>query len=348
MPANLFRQALRFRYAGLAALLWPLAAAPAAALEWRQDGRVDLRLYAFSDLRAWRENAHPLGFGEFRLQANETSETGVDYGGQIELRGRLGTNEADAVRIARASVYIAGWWGRAEFGEERGPVRRLSVTSPGLGAARLDRDLLKDDLKLAFRGRAADSRERLKLSYFSPRLFGLRAGISYTPSRARDDLFDWGAGSDPRHIVEMAAQWRGDLGPSEVTASLSHIRSGDQQPGVGREKFRSWAGGVEVAYGAFALGGSWHYDGNADHPLGTNAGGYQFALAYENGPYGISLGGGRSREYGIRTDLAVVGGSYQLRRGIALNLSLFGFRERPRNAPLANGAIVLAETSWRF
>lgn len=341
MATRFFRQAF-----SAAALL--LAATPAAALEFRQDGRIDLRFYAFSDLRTWSENQIGLAFGEFRVQASQTTETGIDFGGQIELRGRLGTNDTEAIRISRASLYVGGWWGRAELGEERGPAWRLGVTSPGLGGARLDRDLLKDDLKLAFRGRGATSRERLKLSYFSPRLFGFRAGVSYTPTRQRGDLFDWDDGTDPRHIVEMAAQWRGDLGPTEVTTSLSHVRSGDQRPRAGREKFRTWSGGVEVAYGAFALGGSWSYDGNADQPVGTNAGGYQLAASYENGPYGISLGGGRWREFGIKTDLAVVGGAYQLRPGIALNLSLFGFRERPTRGPVANGAILLAETSWRF
>lgn len=325
-----------------------IASAPAAALELRQDGRLDLRVYAFSDLRAWSENAIGLAFGEFRLQANETTETGIDYGGQIELRGRLGSNDAEAIRIARASLYLGGWWGRAELGEERGAAWRLGVTSPGLGGARLDRDLLKDDLKLAFRGRGATSREKLKLSYFSPRLFGLRAGVSYTPTRARGDLFDWDDGTDPRHIIEMAAQWRGDVGPTEVTASLSHVRSGDQRQRAGREKFRAWSGGVEVAYGAFAIGGSWSYDGNSDQPLGTNAGGYQLAASYENGPYGVSLGGGRWREFGLKTDLAVVGAAYQFRPEIAVNLSLFGFRERPRRGPITNGAILLAETSFRF
>lgn len=341
MALNLIRQAL------CAAVLLATIA-PAEAVEIRQDGRIDLRFYAFSDLRAWNENEIGLAFGEFRLQANHTTETGVDFGGQIELRGRLGTNDAEAVRISRASLYLGGWWGRAELGEERGPAWRLGVTSPGLGGARLDRDLLKDDLKLAFRGRGATSREKLKLSYFSPRLFGFRAGVSYTPTRQRGDLFDWGDGTDPRHIVEMAAQWRGDLGPTQVTASLAHTRSGDQQVRAGREKFRAWSGGVEVAYGPVAVGGSWSYDGNADQPIGTNAGGYQLSASYENGPYGLSLGGGRWREFGLKTDLAVVGAAYQLRPGIALNLSLFGFREKPRRGPISNGAILLAETSWRF
>jgi hypothetical protein len=353
MALNLRRQVpIRpgpIRALALAVLLLLAAAAPAAAaLEFRQDGRIDLRLYAFSSLRAWDENAIGLAFGEFRLQASRTTETGIDYGGQIELRGRLGTNDAEAVRIARASLYLGGWWGRAELGEERGAAWRLGVGAPGVGTARLDRDLLKDDLKLAFRGRGATSRERLKLSYFSPRLFGFRAGVSYTPTRDRGDLFDWNDGTDPRHIVEMAAQWRGDVGPAEVTASLSHVRSGDQRPRAGREKFRAWSGGLEIAYAGFSLGGSWSYDGNADQPLGTNAGGWQAGAAYENGPYGVSLGGGQWREFGLHTDLAILGGSVQLRPGIAANLSFVGFREKPRTGRIANGAILMAETSWRF
>jgi hypothetical protein len=108
-----------------------------------------------------------------------------------------------------------------------------------------------------------------KLSYYTPMLFGVRIGVSYTPSIAKDVLPFVSSGprlaNRQESIWETAVNYRDSFGNYEVgfsgTAAFAHLDEGMRTPG--HRGLADWALGLEIARPIgedmkFSLGGAYH------------------------------------------------------------------------------------------
>ena len=179
-----------------------------------------------------------------------------------------------------------------------------------------------------------------KVNYFSPRIGGVRLGLSYIPQ------FEYG-GSNNSSLTRIDGR-----GPTTdgVAMAVNYTGSMDSIGGVGVEAYAGglfadvapangsgnpWGigAGVVFTFGGFEVGGSFA-SASGDAPLGQSVDGHSFdvGIAYAFGPYQVGLTyirgvsrGNRSDSSDQRLDQAILSGTYALGPGIDLVGGLFYF-----------------------
>jgi|HubBroStandDraft_2_1064218.scaffolds.fasta_scaffold03427_2 hypothetical protein len=153
--------------------------------------------------------------------------------------------------------------GRIEIGQADGVGYTMAVAGP-----KVDPDTSLDDADMSFfrdpitnrafidifplKSEVDSSSNYAKLSYFTPRLFGVQIGASYTPSQGKDVLpfVNDGPGVQDRQkrIWETAISYSDTLGEAtfKTSAALSMAHDGDRTPG--HQGLTDWALGANVDY----------------------------------------------------------------------------------------------------
>jgi hypothetical protein len=149
--------------------------------------------------------------------------------------------------------------GTVELGNVDGAGYKLAVSGP-----KVDEHLSLDDPQITFfrdplTGHAFDevftvatpagaSLNFAKLSYYSPRLFGVEIGASFTPSESKDVLPFISAGphvpNRQRYIWEFAANYTDYLGPVSLGAYGSISMGHNDMRTIGHEGLTDWALGT--------------------------------------------------------------------------------------------------------
>ncbi len=143
------------------------------------------RIRARTSLRV--QNDHPDrrgGIGGFGAIA------GAPTGAFSGLSAGPVRNQSDLrVRFETAYLQVDGGYGELRLGKDRGVAARFyEGATSSLSHARLDSALLDPSGLSTIRTRHDLTGPSLKLSYASPRLLGLRAGVSFTPDAGADGL----------------------------------------------------------------------------------------------------------------------------------------------------------------
>ena len=117
-----------------------------------------------------------------------------------------------------------------------------------------------------------------KLTYKTPRLYGVQAGLSYVPSSlvaggdegglARDSRFD--------HVIGYGLNYKGKFEGVSVAASFGHLFD---DAGDGDTPFEEFSVGAQVGYGPVKVGGSWILRRDWDLFLGTDSNGFHVAAS---------------------------------------------------------------------
>lgn len=119
-----------------------------------------------------------------------------------------------------------------------------------------------------------------KIAYYSPRLFGIQLGLSYTPSEGKDVIpFISGGPHVPnraRNIWEAALSYQGESGKLSYSATGALALAGTRDKTPGHENLVDWAFGVQGDYDLtddmkFSLGGEFRqtnqYTFDINNPL---------------------------------------------------------------------------------
>ncbi|HSZ73289.1 MAG TPA: porin, partial [Rhizomicrobium sp.] len=246
--------------------------------------------------------------------------------------------------------------GRIEIGQADGAGYTMAVAGP-----KVDPDTSIDDADMNFfrdpiTGRAVidlfplksevdSSSNYAKLSYFTPRLFGIQIGVSYTPSQGKDVLPFVNDGPDvpdrQKRIWETAISYSDTLGEAtfKTSAALSMAHDGDRMPG--HQGLTDWALGASVDYPIdddvkLSLGGAYRqtnaYAFDIDEPLaagstkathvstevsdGSWLGGFEYSTGTADGSFGAPELGVSGYEttigYRINANLQLSGGWQRL------------------------------------
>ena len=172
------------------------------------------------------------------------------------------------VRFETAYLQVDGGYGELRIGKDRGVAARFHEgPKSSLSHARLDSTLLDPSGLSTIRTRHDLTGPSLKVSYASPRLLGLRAGVSFTPDANADGLDrrpaagTGGGAPDTRNAVEMALNGTRKLRDSglRVDAALawSTAEVTDRAGLAPYARIETVSAGTRVEKDEWTLGASW-------------------------------------------------------------------------------------------
>jgi outer membrane protein OmpU len=230
---------------------------------------------------------------EVHIRADGKADNGLLYGTKIEIDA-----SGTSLNYDEANLYVAGGWGRLEMGDEDGASDTLTVFAPVVGIGQVDGDFADfgaPDVLI----KPVDSGDSTKLTYYTPRIAGFQAGVSYAPqiddggdSVVLNGLDDEDAGGGLYDdVVELGVSYATDIAGFSVAAgggwTFASAKETTDLLGnpIDEEDLNSWGGGVQVGFGGFTVGGGYI---RADL-TGEDADGWNAGASYENGPWGVAV-----------------------------------------------------------
>lgn len=217
--------------------------------------------------------------GALRLQADHPSRPGAiggfgsstaaPVGAFSGLSSAVPIEDSDIrTRLETAYLQVDGGYGEVRVGKDLGVGARFyEGTRSVLSHARLDSTLLDPTGLSTVRTRHDLTGPSAKISYASPRILGLRGGISYTPNADADGLDrrpnagTGGLSPETENALEVAINgtrrlresgWRFDVGLAWSTAEVS---SSDALTPY--DQVETWSAGTRIEKDDWTLGLSW-------------------------------------------------------------------------------------------
>ncbi|MFN4024363.1 MAG: porin [Hyphomonas sp.] len=266
-------------------------------------------------LEAQRDNPARAGFsGIFTPGGDPAALSGGAFSGLA--RGPLPEDRLDRISLETAYIYIDGGYGEARLGADEGVATRFYESGPALFAhAGLVNPALDPDGSIIARTDHDLTGPSVKLSYASPRILGLRAGLSYTPEAGR-----WGLDRDPvrafgglpRPEIENALEVALNL-TRRLPQSGVRLRAGaawsqadtafDLQPGL-YGKVETWSVGGSAEFSRLRIGASYL---GSDNGIASGPGDYTAWSASASIPFGQfeaigELAGAKDRFADLKSD----------------------------------------------
>lgn len=291
--------------------------------------------------------------------------------GRVEMgsnTGAEGALEVDASNIARATGGIEGhWW---HYVDVNG-VSNTAGTNFTLSRFKLEPNLVLDDAE-------ATSQDATKLTYYTPRIAGFQAGVSYLP-----DTGDLGsasnlslsnnanAGNDPdfENVFTGGVNYEANI--EGIGLTLAAVGETGESEVSQREDLNAYSLGGKLEFEGFSIAGNWADQG--DSGLNSNATVddqtyWTAGAAYENGPFGISVtyleaeqasatytNAGQANETIASENVnetrnIVVGADYQLAPGFTpyIEAAFFELEDGSANTVDNEGSVVLVGAELNF
>ena len=197
-------------------------------------------------------------------------ERDYDSGLIIALKGsilafhdRLSNDRYGGDVFEKGYLSVQSGLGTLELGDTDGAAYRLAITGP-----KVDEKTSIENPEITFfrdplTGRAFDeiftvrtevgsSVNFAKLSYYSPRLFGVQLALSYAPSEGKDVIPFVANGphvpNRQRNLWEVAANYNGTFGALSVGAYAALAMAGNDARTAGHEGLTDWALGTALDY----------------------------------------------------------------------------------------------------
>jgi len=223
-----------------------------------------VRIRARGTLRLQADHPNrPAGIGGFG--PNTASPVGAFSG--LSAAAPIEASDIRA-RLETAYLQVDGGYGEMRVGKDLGVGARFHEGAKSvLSHARLDSALLDPTGLSAVRTRHDLTGPSLKVSYASPRILGLRGGLSFTPAADADGLDrrpmagTGGISPETENAIEVALNgtrrlresgWRFDVGLAWSTADVSNIGLATPYGQV-----ETWSAGTRIEKDDWTLGVSW-------------------------------------------------------------------------------------------
>jgi len=330
------------RFGVLAAVLLVAPARPVGAADIRTSlgGFVKFQYGFFDRKDAGTEHRGARTDTEAHLDLTATGDTGIQYGGRIQLARAAKPRDNGTYLFAQTA------WGEVRVGDYGGAAKELMVSAPTVGIGQIDGDF---DV---FAGPSAllvpyklDNDDSTKATYLSPELFGARLGLSYTPELGSTGsevvAASSAAGLDShRDVGEAALAYTNDIGAATITSGAAYVFGG-AKPGSGLRALAGYGVGAKLAWNGITFGGGYVYDGRNTLPLDPRPGHafiesvvdeVNLGLTYESGRWGLGGSWARDGRAGLSaSDLYALGAVYRARPHLRLGHRLFcASARRPR------------------
>ncbi len=263
-------------------------------------------------------------FAEVFFNGELTADNGLVYGAKIHLAtGQAAWTQTGAATTSgfpgREYIYFSGGWGSLELGNWPGADTQMNLcpvcntyASNGL----IDTPFKSYRVNPSpggpgFRdggGNANWFTYGAKVSYFTPVVAGLQAGVSYVPENrdytgtpATNPFSENNGASAFKDVIELGAQYNGDFGPMSLALSVvgsmsdSDLASAPTGLNINNEVtgLGVWEVGAVLRYAGFQLGATYFDDGNTgalkNRDFGFESTGWTLDAAYFLGPWAFEL-----------------------------------------------------------
>ncbi len=268
---------------GSTALVGAIAmAAPALAdIEVTLSGQVEFGAKAGdTDTNADGSNRGYFFFmdSETKIQAEGAADNGINYSAKVELE-----TDADIQELNADETVLAFWggFGRVELGRDDGAEDVMYVGGEDFqaGTGGIDGDSTNLDL-----ANINDSNDAAKITYFTPRVGGFQAGVSFTPDEDDEEAGANNGGFEKS--VGLGLNYEVSAGGADVTLSGVYITA-DNETNGGEDK-EDYAIGVGVEFAGLGIGAGYviRDDGGAN----VEGDGFNLGVKYGFGPANVSVG----------------------------------------------------------
>jgi predicted porin len=223
---------------------------------------------------------------EAEVRGAFTFNDGSQFGAFVEFELDNDDNEAvitdngDDV-IDKAFIYYKSVYGHLQFGAVDGAAEQMSISSPSVsrgpringGNIYFFQDPFNDQeyRPVALRTDLYASGDNIKIVYFTPRKWGLQAGVSYMSEFSHDlgEFFDGGETdfNQQSEMLEFGANWVWTIGKVDVAVGGTYLTASNEDPsfrfviGEFDDDLEEWGLGANVGFGidrfAIKLGGSY-------------------------------------------------------------------------------------------
>jgi predicted porin len=290
---------------------------------------------------------------EIWFTATTTLANGIQVGVRVELEGVSEDNNAvgaarDGDQIDEHYIWLQGNFGRFEIGANDSVADAMSISGPSSGALGYSGPSFT---ALAAAG-VTDSRRRYftgdanKVNYFTPRISGFQAGVSFTPTTTNGGGAEISlrTTSQYENVFSVAANYRNTFNDVTVAFGAGYETgkgSGTAATTSGRRSV--WNVGASVGFGGFTIGGAYGVDNNGTTSTVGGAGGVRLAndkvwtvsAAYGTGPWTVSAGFLQGKRGSVKYRRIGGGAAYALGTGVTLTADV-NFEKETGNAVAAN------------
>jgi outer membrane protein OmpU len=167
------------------------------------------------------------------------------------------------------------------------------------------------------------------LTYLTPKISGLRLGLSYTPSKTNEDEPPsvGGTSGTQVQVYDAALNYSDKVGTFDVKADIGY----KEEHGAALDSHAMWRGGLNVGIGGITIGGSYYDQTDIDSGKGGTSNSdeveaWDIGISWASGPYKLSatyfhaekpLASGDQGEDEV--DKIYVSGDYAMGPGVNLN-----------------------------
>jgi len=255
------------------------------------------------------------GEGEIYFKGSTVLDNGMTIGVMVQLENGTDNNGTDI--IDESYLYVSGKYGKLILGSTDNAAYLMRAAAPNAAYTEVDDIAIPnylvrpfDDDNITDLGFDGDAN---KISYMTPKFYGLQAGVSFTPSNNAD-------GDDGSALSEsiqksvnfdeayaFGLSYEREMGPVGMLATAGYtVAQGAGNVPAENGKAQDWAFGLNLTYQGFTLGGAYRgVSANDDSGFAAYDGyAWDAGLMYEEGPYAVSLNYRKSVTAG---DLAVTG-----------------------------------------
>lgn len=215
------------------------------------------------------------------FSGSTTLDNGMEVGVRIQMEGQDGSLSGD---VDENFIWIENTdvWGRVEMGNRDGADNKMNVlapfvfgpaivgvqtimlaSAPGTAGASSFGSTNGAAIPAVVPGLSGDS---TKITYYTPRFSGVQLGISYTPESTVELGATFGTpvaalettNGDLSEILEIGANWNGNLGDASVRASATYAAAdGENAVGATRNDRDEWTGAISFSMNGWSLGGQY-------------------------------------------------------------------------------------------
>ena len=236
----------------------------------------------WSDDREDQNDIEMRNDAEVHVKGSNTSDAGLEYGITIELAPDLA---GSGIALQEADMYMRGEFGTIRIGDNDGAGDSLSVFAPtGFGTGGIDGNF-GDWSSVGTALKPVDTGDNTKITYFSPKVNNIQAGLSFTPqpNKGKTVITDE-ATSGYENGIEFGVNFVGDVGDG---INLQAGVTGSFQSAVaeGADDNLSFLIGAKVTVQDFTVGGGFVTFGDGrNEDIGFNAG-----VQYTQGAFAVGL-----------------------------------------------------------
>ncbi len=277
------------------------------------------------------------GESEIWFSGVTTLDNGLSVGVRVELEGGSDHDGASDI-IDESYLYVSGKFGKIELGSTDNIAYKMRAVAPNASYSEVDDDsipryLLRpftDDniTDLGFDGDAN------KISYLTPKFYGIQFGVSYSPSNDAQGDDGVSASETIRKAANFDEAWAAgvsyerEIGAVGLLATAGYTvanGAGATDNGTTNGTAQDWAFGLNLTYQGFTLGGAYRGVSAKSNSGFSEYDGYGWdaGLMYSEGPYAVSLNYRQSITAGNagiagdnQIDTYAIGAKYTLGAGV--------------------------------